>query len=245
MQAGAGQAMSGQSQEASGIEVCALAEGEAVQVDGVLDEAVWQRANGYAMTYSKDNLENGEAVQEGADVWLAYDKTHLYIAARLVDSDIVQEAEEDQKKHFATGDVFEVFLKPVNQTWYWELYATPNDLKSAFFFPGGGRFALPSAYDYDSQIRAAGKINGTLNNWRDVDEGWTAEMAIPLAELAEVGEPFDAEHPWSLMVGRYNYSRYLDKLELSMYPALSITRFHNVHEYAPLILSAPDEESAE
>ncbi|OHB48145.1 MAG: hypothetical protein A2Y10_17710 [Planctomycetes bacterium GWF2_41_51] len=41
---------------------------------------------------------------------------------------------------------------------------------------------------------------------------------------------------WKIMVGRYNYSRYLPKQELRMIPQLSKTSFYLYEEYSDLEL---------
>ena len=54
-------------------------------------------------------------------------------------------------------------------------------------------------------LRVTAHIDGTLNDGSDHDRGWTAEMAIPLKELATAGVPLDHDHPWTVLAGRYNY----------------------------------------
>jgi hypothetical protein len=39
-------------------------------------------------------------------------------------------------------------------------------------------------YDWHSKIKAAVKVDGTLNKRNDQDKGWVAEVAIPLADVA-------------------------------------------------------------
>ncbi|MEQ9455020.1 MAG: GDSL-type esterase/lipase family protein [Phycisphaeraceae bacterium] len=207
-----------------------------VEIDGKLDESVWQEAPVYWLDLGHDQADRPGSVQEGGEVRLAYDDDYLYVGVFLTDSDIVQESDEDQQMHFKTGDVVEVFLKPDSATWYWELYATPNGRRSAFFFPGSGRLPLPSAYTYQSNLRVGAQITGTLNAWRDHDTNWTAEFAIPREELAAQGVPLAPGQSWRMLIGRYNYSRYLEHPELSMYPRLLKTRFHSHGEYAPLKL---------
>ncbi|MGK2956127.1 MAG: hypothetical protein ACSLFI_10715, partial [Solirubrobacterales bacterium] len=70
----------------------------------------------YPLKPSRDRIEEGVIVQEPGTVRLAYDRDYLYVAFDFTDSDVVQENNEDQKSHFQTGDVAELFLKPVEQT---------------------------------------------------------------------------------------------------------------------------------
>jgi len=218
-------------------EMHAIRTGQPMALDGRLGDAVWREAPAYALGLSGDRVAQGASLQEPGTVQLAYDDDYLYAGFRFADSDVVQESGQDQQHHYATGDVAELFLKPAEATWYWELYATPNARRTAFFFPGGGRLGLPSVFEPCLPgLRVAAQVQGTLNDWRRRDEGWTAEMAVPLAELAAMGVPLDREHAWRVLVGRYNYSCHLPKPELSMHPRLSATDFHLTEQYAQLIL---------
>ena len=140
---------------------------------------------------------------------------------------------------YSLGDVGEVFLKPEQYTWYWELYVTPAGKMSTFWFPGRGRLGLPSCFEkHHFNLKVASWCDGTLNNWEDKDMRWTAEMAIPVSELTAKGESFGPQAQWRILVGRYNYSRYLrfSGPEYSMVPQLSELNFHLLDEYAVLHL---------
>ena len=70
---------------------------------------------------------------ENENVKIIWDNKYIYVGAKLYDSDIVQESNEDWGHHYRTGDVMEVFLKPNGKRNYWEIYTTPNSKKTAFF----------------------------------------------------------------------------------------------------------------
>lgn len=207
-----------------------------VKVDGKLDDAVWEKAAVYQMTLPADR--EGE-LAGGGTVRLAWDNHYLYVAVNFEDSDIVAEGERDQLKHYEFGDLLELFLHPADQTWYWELYATPGGYKSSYWFPGRGRVGLPSGYDYDCGLKvAANCASGTLNDWRDRDTYWTAEMAMPVNDLKSFGDSFGVETDWRILIARYDYSRYNNSKgpEYSSSPTLSQTNFHLHEDYAILKL---------
>lgn len=204
-------------------------------VDGRLDEAIWKRAPAYALTLPADRTAAGEVLQEAGTVRFAWNERHLYLAVSFDDADVVAEGEEDGEPHFAKGDVAELFLWPEPHPWYWELYATPHNRQSSYFFPSPGRM-LPSCFKNHLQLKVAAQIQGTLNDWSDRDAGWTAEMAVPVAELTRRGEVWGPDAVWRVLVGRYNYSVYLPKPELSATPLLSKTSYHLRNEYARLKL---------
>lgn len=203
-----------------------------VVLDGRLDDPVWSEAPVYELGPTPPN----SAVLEGGRVQLAWDDQFLYVAATVLDSDVVAESDEDQAPHFRTGDVVEVFLKPQGKLYYWELYATPHARKTAYFFPSRGRGWLPSSGENPIAMHVAAAIDGTLNDWKDRDHGWTAEIAIPQAELRALGDPLGRDAPpWRILIGRYNYSAYLDvdTAELSCVPTRpgGVDRRFNLYEY--------------
>jgi hypothetical protein len=207
-----------------------------VKVDGNLDDEVWSIASVYRLSLSRDLIEQQENLEEPGEVQIAWDDKHFYVAIKFYDSDIVAEGEEDQLHHYKMGDVAELFLKPEGYTWYWELYVTPGGKKTIFWFPGRGRFGLKSSFQYQCGLQVAAQNKGTLNNWKDKDSYWTAEMAIPIRDLTSRGETFRPGSNWRILIGRYNYSRYLVWKELSMFPPLSRTNYHLYEEYGILEL---------
>lgn len=205
-----------------------------VKIDGILDDAVWKKAPAYPLQLDLAAQKAGHTLHEDGEVRLAWDAKHLYVAARFTDSDIVAEGKEDQLHHYSMGDLLEVFLKPEDETWYWELYATPAGKKTSFFFPGRGRLGLPSCFKYSCGLTVAAHCDGTLNRWEDRDREWTAEMAMPIEDLTSRGETFAPGARWRVLASRYNYSRYLPNKELSMAPALPQTNYHLTENYAIL-----------
>lgn len=219
----------------------------AVNIDGKLNDPVWLNTRAYQMSLSADKEKKGSSLSEPGQVRFAWDENYFYLAASFVDSDIVAEGDEDQLHHYSLGDVCELFLKPANKTWYWELYVSPKGRKTTFWFPSQGRLGLPSNFKaYKSGLVVAAQNDGTINDWSDKDKGWTAEMAMPIKDLCERGESFGPGSDWRILVGRYNYSYYLKSFgaELSMTPKLSATNYHFVKEYARLVfVGAPIEEA--
>ncbi len=227
-------------------EVVASYTAKPVVLDGKLDEDAWMKTPAYSLLHAREQyasfhpeirkkFRNG--VIEPGKVRLLWDDKYLYIGFEFEDRDIVAEGNLDQKHQYLTGDVAEVFLKPLNKTWYWECYVTPNEYKTAFFFLGRGLLGLPSGFPEKpalSGMKVAAYCNGTLNNSWDKDKKWTAEMAIPREEVAKIGEKLNPETPWLVFFGRYNYGRYLPWKENSSFPQQEKTGYHIHEEYARL-----------
>jgi hypothetical protein len=212
-----------------------------VVVDGRLDDAVWARTPMHELALCKDRADSGATLEEGGRVRFAWDERFLYMGVDFTDSDVVAEGTKDGEKHFSLGDVAELFLWPEDHSWYWELYVTPQARQSSFFFPGPGRLGLPSTYEHHVDLKVGAQVQGTLNDWSDRDQGWTAEMAIPVSALTQRGEAWGPGAAWRVLVGRYNYSTDLPAVELSACPALSRTAFHLRDEYGQLKLMPQDE----
>ena len=209
---------------------------EAITIGGSLQEAVWSTAPAYALGRAYEDIAQGKELAEAGAVQLVWNDTHLYVAVRFDDSDIIAQGKEDELHHYGLGDVAELFLKPEEQTWYWELYATPAGKKSTLWFPGRGHLGLPSAIQYESGLEVAAENEGTVNHWEDRDSAWTAEMAVPIADLTARGEAFAPGSKWRILMARYNYSRYLPRYELSMCPPLPRADYHFHEEYGILEL---------
>jgi hypothetical protein len=206
-------------------------------VDGRLDEPDWATATPVRLLVPADRDAGRGEPADSCTARVLWNETHLYFAADCGDTDLVAEGEADQIPQFQVGDVFEVFLRPPGRSWYWEFHVTPTGHKTAYFFPGGGHLGLPSPLDYKSGLQVAAQVDGTLNAWTDRDHGWTAEMAVPMAELTAMGPAPKAPSAWCVLLGRYNYSRYLPRVEVTAWPRLNRTDFHDHAEHGLLRLS--------
>jgi hypothetical protein len=202
-----------------------------VKVDGTLDDPVWAEAVSYPLMLARDRLARGDILREPGEVRFAWDDEFFYAGVRFVDSDIVARGERDQMHHYLLGDVVELFLQPEGAPGYWEFYATPAGRKTSFFLPERRKLTERSC-----GLRVAARVNGTLNDSRDRDLDWTAELAVPFADLSSLGQPFGPGGRWRILVARYNYGRDLPEPELSMVPQLSRTDFHLLEEYGALKL---------
>lgn len=211
-----------------------------VSVDGKLDDAVWQHAPHYSFQIFVDptNALMTKKITEKSSVQFAIDDEFLYAGYSLEDGDVVQENEKDQQHHYTSGDVVELFLKPVGHEWFWEFFATPGGHKTGIFFPSRGRRGLDSNFAYHTRIRVAASVQGTMNELTDRDHGWTAEVAIPLAELSFRSVPFGASE-WTVLAARYNYGCGLEAPEVSSYPQAVRVNFHAYENYAHVKIVDP------
>ncbi|MFA6177164.1 MAG: carbohydrate-binding family 9-like protein [Phycisphaerae bacterium] len=220
---------------------------ENLKMDGKLSDPAWKNASEYQLELAKnvyakspDNIRKtlGDTLREKGSVKLLWNEKYLYVGVKMEDSDVVAEGKGDQTHLYLAGDLVEVFLKPASDTYYWEIYSAPNNMKSIFFFPSRGRIMFPFCEKYQMPVdfKVVAAVDGTLNNWHDKDKGWSVEIAIPISMLQEQGAKFDSSTEWTILVARYNYSKYLPMKETSSAPRLSVPDNHMYEDYAKLVL---------
>jgi hypothetical protein len=205
-----------------------------VRIDGRLDEEVWQEAKAYELNIPVNKYEEGGELMFGGKAKVAWDEYYLYIGIEFEDDDIVAQMTEDEMHHYRGGDVCELFVKPERANWYWELYVTPRGNKTNMFWPSRGYLSLPDQVEeYTSGLKVGAQVYGTLNNWRDTDQKWTAEMAMPVADLSEAGVGFGPGEQWTIFIARYNYSQSITSkgAEHSSVPQISRVDWHLLEEY--------------
>ncbi len=204
-----------------------------IKVDGSLSDPAWKTAKQYPLLPAPTCT-----AKEPGWYKILWNKDYIYVGAKLIDSDIVQENDQDEQHHYGSGDVLEVFLKPMDKPFYWEMYCTPNSRHTTMFFPSGGR-KLPSCIDFNMPLIGKAQVKGTLNNWKDKDQYWTAELAIPIKHLVAQGAKINSKTVWRALVARYNYSRWLEGKELSQSgePKFDRPHFHWMPTYTYLEFS--------
>ncbi|HSP79172.1 MAG TPA: carbohydrate-binding family 9-like protein, partial [Myxococcaceae bacterium] len=126
---------------------------------------------------------DGRPVALRTEARLAYDDAHLYIAFDVEDPDMWGTLRERDAPIYEQ-EVVEVFLDAnADGRTYNELQVSPHNVTFDAYFP-----ARRQGMDlgWDSGMVTAVKVRGTLDDPTDRDEGWRAELRIPLARLAEV-----------------------------------------------------------
>ena len=214
-----------------------------ITVDGKLDEKVWQAAEACNLIYVPVFKGYGKPLAnvkkdkfQDAAIKFAYDKDYFYIAGKIMDEDIIQMDTVHQTHSYNNGDTIEVFLKPKNKPYYWEIYVTPQNYRTSYFYlsPGAGISYSRNMVHFIKDMRSAVQINGTLNNVDDRDKFWTFELAIPIKDLAVKGAPLDGVEPWQVLPARYNYDTQLRYFQLSTYPPTPVAGNHLVEYYGDI-----------
>ncbi len=151
-------------------------------VDGVLDEAVWQRA-AVIDNFTQQEPAEGQPATERTEVLLLYDAAQLYIGVRAYDSNpnaiIATEMRRDSDR-LLEEDNFQFILDTFSDSRNGYMFVTNPPgakLEQQVFEEGeGGRRGSASNINRD--------WDGVWNvEARRTDEGWTAEIAIPMVTL--------------------------------------------------------------
>jgi hypothetical protein len=176
-----------------------------LQIDGRLDEPDWQK-----VPWTEDFVDiEGDAKPRPrfrTRVKMLWDDRYFYIAAEMEEPHVWGTLTEHDAIIFQDND-FEVFIDPDgdNHEYYefeinalntgWDLFLTKP-------YKDGG--SALHAWEIPG-LKTAVYIDGTLNDPRDRDRGWSVELAFPWAVLREAAHrrtpPRDGEQ-W-----RVNFSR--------------------------------------
>ena len=154
-----------------------------IEIDGVLAEAAWDRAEcAGPFVRSLD----GKPCTAQTVARLLWDDDNLYVAFQAEEPDVSTPFSRDDEPLY-TSNVVEIFLNPSGDLRrYDEIELAPsNALFDASFT--GRRQGMDLSWS--SRARHAVHVDGTLNDSRDVDRGWTAELAIPFAALTGMPRP--------------------------------------------------------
>ncbi len=157
-----------------------------LNIDGILDEAVWKLAEA-ATGFTQTAPNPGEPATEKTEVWVLYDDNAIYIGARMYDSapDSIA-ATLFRKDGMGYSD------------WISVGFDSYNDKRTAFIFdvsPRGVRRDLMIFNDnqFDLSWDAVWEASANID-----EEGWTAEMRIPLSQLRYNGDETDDERSWGI-----------------------------------------------
>ncbi|HET9450875.1 MAG TPA: carbohydrate-binding family 9-like protein [Aggregicoccus sp.] len=151
----------------------------APRIDGSADEPAWKAAPLVTLRGSFD----GSPAPLRTQARLLYDDAHLYVSFDVEDPD-VWGTHRDRDAPLYEQEVVEIFLDAnADGRTYNELQVSAHGVHFDAYFP-----ARRQGMDlgWDSGMQSAVKVRGTLDDASDRDGGWTVELRIPFARLAEV-----------------------------------------------------------
>lgn len=175
------------------------------RIDGRLDEPAWREA---VWTAEFVDIEGDARPRPSLSTRakMLWDESHFYVAAELREPHLWATLTRRDSVIFQDDD-FEVFVDPngdSHEYYEFEINAlgTEWDLLLPRPYKDGGKAV--SGWDV-AGLQAAVHLDGTLNDPRDLDRGWSVEIAFPWAALGELARravpPADGDQ-W-----RVNFSR--------------------------------------
>jgi hypothetical protein len=160
-----------------------------VQLDGLLSETDWQKAE---WTDYFADIEGVLKPEPGfkTRAKLLWDDKYLYIAAQLEEPHVWATLTERESVIFIDPD-FEVFIDPDGDTHNYleyEMNAFNTQWDLLLLKPYRDDTVNNVAIDNwnFNGIESAVHVDGTINDPRDIDKGWSLEIAFPLDALAEL-----------------------------------------------------------
>jgi len=177
----------------------------AIAIDGEASEAAWERAE---WTTPFIDIEGVKKPKYDTQIKLLWDDNYYYILAKMEEPHVWANLKQRDTIIFYNND-FEVFIDPDGDTQnYHELEINALNTVWDLFINKPYREKNVVLNDWDiNGLKSAVKVNGTLNNPLDKDNGWVLEMAIPWAAFRKsYGEDnVPKDNFWRVNFSRVNW----------------------------------------
>ncbi len=185
--------------------VCSRA-AEPLTIDGKLDEPSWQSAP-WTDDFVDISGEQKPRPRFRTRAKMLWDDNYFYIGAELEEPHVQGFNTQHDAYIFHEDNDFEVFINPSGSSHaYCEIEMNARNAVWDLFltrpYKDGG---LPLDTWEIPGLKSAVHVEGTLNDPRDVDRGWTVELAIPWSVLVAFAP--DARLPRDGEQWRVNFSR--------------------------------------
>lgn len=177
----------------------------AIEVDGRLDDPAWTLAP-WTESFIDIEGEVRPTPRHRTRARMLWDDQYWYVAAELEEPHVWATLRDRDAVIYHDND-FELFADPDGDTHrYFELeinaFGTVWDLFLTKPYRDGGQAI--NAWDI-AGLRSAVAIDGSVNDPRDLDRGWTVELAIPWGAFSDSGRT--RAPPREGDVWRVNFSR--------------------------------------
>jgi hypothetical protein len=204
---------------------------KAPAIDGKLNDEIWKAAPVVTLTSSMD----GSPVQKKTTARMLYDDKFLYVAFDCEDADVWGSLHKKDDPIY-TEDAVEIFLDANGDgKTYNELQVSPHNVNFDAAFVAR-RSDLPEAMKWESDMKSAVSIRGTIDNDADKDEGWSAELQIPLAKLMEVPRlPPQKGDTWRFNLYRLEHLTRRQNIEGQSFSPLFAGDFHHLPRFGKLV----------
>ncbi len=178
-----------------------LPAGAKLQIDGKFDEPAWSTAESSGPFV---NTMDGSPSPQAGSVRALWDDSNLYLAFHFQDSDVWATLDKHDDKLW-TQEVAEAFIDADGDgRTYIELQVSPKNVTFDSWLP----VYRGNDNAWDSGIETAVQVHGTLNQRDDDDQGWDAELRIPLVAAKGKLETMRGVPPVPGTIWRANFFRF-------------------------------------
>jgi hypothetical protein len=173
------------------------------RVDGVLDDPVWSTA-AHITGFTQQQPLDGAPASEATDVWVAYDTDHIYIAvhAHYQDPSIMRANRVERDRAMADDLItiyFDTFLDQ-QRGYDFDVNAYGVQGDGVVSIGGGGRGGRGGGMSIPPADRS---WNGLFDTGAQiVEDGFTAELAIPFKSLRYPRRAPGEPHRWGFQIVR-------------------------------------------
>ena len=200
-----------------------------IEIDGIADEVSWKNA---PWSDSHIDIEGEKIPKYDTKLKMVWDDHFLYVFAKLEEPHVWGTLKERDTIIFYNND-FEIFIDPDGDTHnYYEFEMNVLNTVWDLFLskPYRNHGTILGGWDFKG-IRSAVSIQGTLNDSRDVDEGWQVEIAIPWSFKTHPGGETEVPENefWRMNFSRVNWLFDLEEGKYQRAKDKETGRF--LHEY--------------
>lgn len=183
-----------------------------------------------AVVLQQSWLPTPEPGFEPAVVHVGRDARVLWVLAHLTDQCIFNAVQEFNAPFFLSGDVFEIFLRPLAQDTYYELHVGPENQQFQLRIPSGELFRITPR-----EVSRTWTVETPLfSSWTRVapeENLWQVLARIPFENLLETGA---ASPEWLFSFSRYDYTRGSERPVISSSSPHQEPGFHRQEEWGIL-----------
>ena len=141
-----------------------------IKIDGKLNEKVWE--NPPVDHFIQKDPKEGETATEKTKVWIAYDDSYIYCAAKLYDSN-----PDSIRGRLARRDNFG------DSDWFGVAFDSYHDRRTAFYFIVNPASSIEDGVFYNDSW-SDNSWDGVWECATSIDsDGWNVEIAIPFSQL--------------------------------------------------------------
>lgn len=183
-----------------------------------------------ALALSQNWLEKPEPNFQPATVRAGWEPEALWVYADLADLDIYNSATQLNENTWRTGDVFEMFLRPLPTEPWLELHVTPENQQLQLRWPDNEdvftvyqREGLTPFYLEDSRLISYTLVEPDQNRWRVL-------ARVPQAVINGEPEIHDGDE-WLFSFCRYDATRGVAEPVLSSSSPLTVAKFDTQNEW--------------